>query len=226
MLFDWLIGITQIWIVLCNCICQTWFAKVFEALSDLIKGKRGSPGQFSNLNNQAKIVSQLHNWIFLRSSFLVLRKCQIYSREIGNLIFRLPQALLLFLDFTPSILLLIFKKVSTPCFHPKFNFRFLFRGENEEDLSSTNHTESSSSVSSQRRNAIDLVDQDIFPERKQKKNICMYCFIFSPGKFFWRLAVEDEKMKESDYSRFCNDHFRPNLAFFVHRSPKSEFAYL
>lgn len=46
----------------------------------------------------------------------------------------------------------------------------LSRGENEEGLSSANHTTSSSSVSSQRRNAIDMLDHEILPERKQKKS--------------------------------------------------------
>ncbi|KHN81756.1 Rho GTPase-activating protein 29 [Toxocara canis] len=46
----------------------------------------------------------------------------------------------------------------------------LFRADNEEGLSSANHTASSSSVSSQRRNAIDVLDHEILPERKQKKS--------------------------------------------------------
>lgn len=46
----------------------------------------------------------------------------------------------------------------------------LFRGDNGDGISSENQTSSSSSVSSQRRNAIDLMDQDVIFERKQKKN--------------------------------------------------------
>ncbi|VBB33423.1 unnamed protein product [Acanthocheilonema viteae] len=52
----------------------------------------------------------------------------------------------------------------------------LFRsGENGDGIPSENQTSSSSSVSSQRRNAIDLADQDVIFERKQKKNAGMFC---------------------------------------------------
>lgn len=46
----------------------------------------------------------------------------------------------------------------------------LFRGENADGLSAGNQSASSSSVSSQRRNAIDMLDQEVIFERKQKKN--------------------------------------------------------
>lgn len=49
------------------------------------------------------------------------------------------------------------------------------RGDNGDGVSSENQTSSSSSVSSQRRNAVDLVDQDVIFERKQKKNAGMFC---------------------------------------------------
>uniref|UniRef100_A0A1I7V6R5 F-BAR domain-containing protein n=1 Tax=Loa loa TaxID=7209 RepID=A0A1I7V6R5_LOALO len=51
----------------------------------------------------------------------------------------------------------------------------LFRGDNGDGISSGNQTSSSSSVSSQRRNAVDLMDQDVMIERKQKKNAGMFC---------------------------------------------------
>uniref|UniRef100_A0A0R3RLN4 Uncharacterized protein n=1 Tax=Elaeophora elaphi TaxID=1147741 RepID=A0A0R3RLN4_9BILA len=53
----------------------------------------------------------------------------------------------------------------------------LFRGDNADGISSENQTSSSSSVSSQRRNAVDLADQDVIFERKQKKNAGMFCKI-------------------------------------------------
>uniref|UniRef100_A0A914SH29 Rho-GAP domain-containing protein n=1 Tax=Parascaris equorum TaxID=6256 RepID=A0A914SH29_PAREQ len=45
-----------------------------------------------------------------------------------------------------------------------------YMAENEEGLSSANNTASSSSVSSQRRNAIDVLDHEMLPERKPKKS--------------------------------------------------------
>ncbi|VDN04711.1 unnamed protein product [Thelazia callipaeda] len=46
----------------------------------------------------------------------------------------------------------------------------LFRGDNGDGISLGNQTASSSSVSSQRRNAIDFADQEVIFDRKQKKN--------------------------------------------------------
>uniref|UniRef100_A0A0N5AVU0 Rho-GAP domain-containing protein n=1 Tax=Syphacia muris TaxID=451379 RepID=A0A0N5AVU0_9BILA len=57
----------------------------------------------------------------------------------------------------------------------------LYRGENEEDVSSTNRTESSSSFSSQRRNAIDLNDSELTHhfQKVRQPTRCAHCDSFS-----------------------------------------------
>ncbi|KAM3719677.1 GEM-interacting protein [Dirofilaria immitis] len=62
----------------------------------------------------------------------------------------------------------------------------LFRGDNCDGISSENQTSSSSSVSSQRRNAIDLMDQDVIFEKKQKKN---------PARLLEHAAVEGSNIE-------------------------------
>lgn len=72
------------------------------------------------------------------------------------------------------------------CFYGGIYCCFVLRAENEEGLSSANHTASSSSVSSQRRNAIDVLDHEMLPERKPKKSsgwlvtLMIFC-LFSTG---------------------------------------------
>lgn len=62
-----------------------------------------------------------------------------------------------------------------------------YRGDNGDGMSSGNHTASSSSVSSQRRNAIDFVDQEVIFERKPKKSTGMFLGF---KIFFKHCAVE------------------------------------
>lgn len=53
-----------------------------------------------------------------------------------------------------------------------------FSGESGDGISSENHTSSSSSVSSQRRNAIELMGHEIIGDRKQKKSAGNCCWIW------------------------------------------------
>uniref|UniRef100_A0A914ZQJ2 Rho GTPase-activating protein 29 n=2 Tax=Parascaris univalens TaxID=6257 RepID=A0A914ZQJ2_PARUN len=147
------------------------FTKREEAQSQVekLEGELERREQFME-DTKVRIVGQLRELVYRCDQ--TTKACSThYFQALANLWVSLPGKYHEFADatrtYTPGAEYMSFLQ-NLP--HRTVSSGSLFRAENEEGLSSANNTASSSSVSSQRRNAIDVLDHEMLPERKPKKS--------------------------------------------------------